>query len=124
MLTFGLVLVRLARSVASNLSDPEFRALLYLLAVMLVGGTVFYSSVEGWGVLDALFFCVATLSTVGYGDLTPQSSYGKLFTILYILVGVGIFASIVGKIALAEIRRPSLGREQQNERSAASDSGD
>jgi voltage-gated potassium channel len=124
MLMFGLTLLRLARAVFRSLHDPEFRALLYLLVLILIGGSVFYTSVEGWGALDALFFCVATLSTVGYGDLTPQTSWGKVFTIMYIFMGVGIFASIIGKIALLEIRRSVLQPDQVPDRVAGAEPTD
>jgi voltage-gated potassium channel len=106
MFTFLIAFVRLFSSVRRSLADPEFRALLALLVSLLLGGTIFYSRVEGWPMLDALYFAVATLSTTGYGDLTPTTNGGKIFTIVYIAIGVGVFAALVGKIALAEIRRP------------------
>lgn len=106
MLTFLIAFVRLFNSVRRSLADPEFRALLAMLGLLLLGGTVFYSRVEGWPMLDALYFAVATLSTTGYGDLAPTTNAGKIFTIVYIALGVGVFAALVGKIALADIRRP------------------
>jgi hypothetical protein len=38
--------------------------------------------------IDALYFSVTTVSTVGLGDLSPQTDIGKLFTVVYIFVGV------------------------------------
>lgn len=55
-------------------------------------GAVFYHYVEGLSWLDSFYFCVITLTTVGYGDITPQTDIGKVFTIFYILIGVGIIA--------------------------------
>jgi hypothetical protein len=54
---------------------------------LLVIGTVFYSVVEGWSPLDSLYFSMITLTTVGYGDLTPSTPASRSFTVLYILVG-------------------------------------
>jgi len=61
-------------------------------AVLLIG-TVFYHYVESLRWLDSLYFSVITLTTVGYGDITPKTDIGKAFTIGYVLVGVGIIAS-------------------------------
>lgn len=74
-----------------------------VLAVsIVVSGTVFYSQVEGWSVVDALYFCVVTLTTIGFGDIAPVTTAGKLFTIAYSLIGIGVLASFVTAIALAE----------------------
>ncbi len=68
--------------------------LLVIFAVIGIG-TVFYHRVESLSWLDSIYFCVITLTTVGYGDIAPQTSAGKIFTIFYILIGVGIIASSV-----------------------------
>lgn len=60
---------------------------------VLSAGAVFYHIVEGLEWLDAFYLCTITLATVGYGDITPHSDAGKLFTIFYVLVGIGIIAT-------------------------------
>lgn len=54
-------------------------------------GTIFYHLVEKWRWLDSLYFTVITLSTVGYGDFAPKTDAGKIFTIFYVFIGIGIF---------------------------------
>lgn len=54
--------------------------------------------VEGWRWIDSLYFSVITLSTVGYGDLTPQTDPGKVFTMLYIFSGIGIIFGFINAI--------------------------
>jgi voltage-gated potassium channel len=61
---------------------------LLALAVVLGGGTLGYS-VIGLSPLDALYQTVTTVSTVGFRELFPQSTSGKVFTIALILTGVG-----------------------------------
>lgn len=72
-----------------------FRVLLGLTILTLSVGTVFYHFVEGFSWLDAYYFSVVTLATVGYGDLTPHTNFGKLFTTFYIFIGVGIITTFI-----------------------------
>jgi len=99
MLSFLLTLGRFARVIWKGLHDPEFRALIVLVVVLLTSGTVFYNRVEGWSVLDSLYFSVITLATVGYGDLSPSTPASKVFTMVYILLGIGILVTFVTKVA-------------------------
>jgi voltage-gated potassium channel len=84
--------------------DPAIRALALAVAVVLAIGTFFYWSVEGWSLLDSLYFTVVALSTVGFGDFAPETTFGKLFTILYIFIGVAL---IMG-FATAIVQRSRL----------------
>lgn len=43
--------------------------------------------------LDAVYFTVVTISTVGYGDIVPVTMLGKAFTIILLFIGLGVFAS-------------------------------
>jgi voltage-gated potassium channel len=79
MIEFFLSTLRLARSVASAWRrDPQFRSLVFLVLITLLGGTIFYSTVEGWSIVDAFYFSVTTLSTVGSGDLAPTTTVVEL----------------------------------------------
>jgi hypothetical protein len=61
-----------------------------LILILLFGGAFFYINVEKWRFIDALYFAAATMTTVGYGDISPRTDVGKLFTIVYLFVSVGI----------------------------------
>jgi hypothetical protein len=73
--------------------DPATRGPLLLVVSLLIAGTAFYTLVEGWTVVDAFYFSAMSLGTVGYGDLVPETDVGKLFTVFYVLVGIGILVS-------------------------------
>jgi voltage-gated potassium channel Kch len=54
--------------------------------------------VEGWSAVDALYFSVITMATIGYGDLSPVTTAGKVFTMFYALLSVGVFVALAAKI--------------------------
>lgn len=99
LFTFFTTLYGLLRAAVSALRDPEFRALLFLLFILLTVGTVFYEAVEGWRWLDALYFSVVTLTTIGYGDLVVRTDAGKIFTMIYIFLGLGTIFGFVEHVA-------------------------
>mmetsp|Transcript_116956 Transcript_116956/g.342511 ORF Transcript_116956/g.342511 Transcript_116956/m.342511 type:complete len:379 (-) Transcript_116956:48-1184(-) len=45
---------------------------------------------ESWSIIDALYFSMATMSTVGFGDFHPKGDGSKVFTGLYILIGITV----------------------------------
>jgi len=97
----GLLLqsYRLVRAVLRLVRQPEGRALTLLVVLQLLGGTVFYTLTEGWRWLDALYFSVTTLVTVGLGDLAPATDAGKVFTMVFILTGAGLLAAFISMLA-------------------------
>lgn len=86
------------RTIISFLSDPEYRELLFTTWIVLAAGSIGYHYIEGWGWLDSLYFSVITLTTIGYGDLAPKTDAGKLFTIVYIVIGLGIILSFINTV--------------------------
>ena len=75
------------------LRDPVVRRILIAVTALVAIGCVFYPLVEGWSLLNSLYFCVVALTTVGFGDPAPETAAGKLFTILYLISGVALFAA-------------------------------
>ena len=61
-----------------------------MIMIVLFGGATFYHYVEKWRYLDSVYFSSYTLTTVGYGDFAPKTDAGKIFTIVYVFMGVGI----------------------------------
>jgi len=51
---------------------------------------------EPWSMVDSLYYCVVTVSTVGYGDLTPSTTLGKWIATFYMLVGIGLVGLALG----------------------------
>lgn len=101
MLSLLIAIRVFVRALRIALRESEFRSLALIASSMLGIGTVFYHSVEGWGWLDSLYFCVITLATVGYGDFTPQTDLGKIFTMIYLVLGIGLLVAVLTKLSQA-----------------------
>jgi len=105
MVSFVLTMSRFVRGLVLALREPGFSSTLILTTIILVSGTIFYNGVEGWSVIDSLYFCVMTLTTIGYGDLHPTTDLSKVFTIIYSIAGIGSFVALVTQIARAQLER-------------------
>ena len=77
---------------------------LLALAAALMLGTVGFHLVEGWPLTDSFYVTVQTLTTVGYGDLPPQSNRGRFFAILIMLIGAGGVALAVSTIVQSVVK--------------------
>ncbi len=80
-------------------------SLILTLVLIIAGGTVFFRWAEGWTWLDAYFFTVVTLSTVGYGSLVPATAIGKIGTTVFILLGLGVFAVAIQQFGTFAMRK-------------------
>lgn len=69
-------------------------------AIAALGGGALFSTLEkGYSVWDGVWWAMATMTTVGYGDLSPHSTGGRLVGIALMLIGIGFVALLTGAIA-------------------------
>jgi voltage-gated potassium channel len=96
----------------------RFRLPAVLLGVVIVYGIAGYSAIEGWNLLDSFYMTIITISTVGYSELHPLSTTGRLFTSTLIVVGVGTMLYGFGVFAetLTDNTFVNYRRERQLER--------
>ncbi len=104
-ISFLRALRDLIRAIAEVARDPETRALPVIAGVLILTGTVFYWLTEGWTVVQAFYFSVITLTTVGYGDFSPTTAGTQIFTVVYILLGIGVLVALLTSIAQAYIKQ-------------------
>jgi hypothetical protein len=99
-----------------NRIAKRLRLYALILASVLAGSTFGFMLAEGMGFVDALYFSVVTVATVGYGDLHPVTDAGKLLAVAVIITGVGTFLSVLanGAELLLERRQEVFRRERVN----------
>jgi len=70
-------------------------------SLFVVAGTVFFVTYPGEGksVVEAFYMSIITLTTVGFGDFTPSTPGGRLFSIFWMVFGTAAFADMVGKLS-------------------------
>lgn len=97
----------------------RFVAALVGIVLLIVGGTFGYMVLAHMTPLDALYMTVITISTVGYGEVKPLDTEGRLFTMGLIVTGVGtafyLFAVITQLVVEGQLRQ-FLGRAAMKHR--------
>jgi voltage-gated potassium channel Kch len=104
-------------AIFAALRAPQVKAL--MVFCLLISGlqAIVFSVVEGWSLLDGLYFAVVTMATVGYGDLAPQTGFGKLAAVAFMFVGIGIFVLTFSALAqefLREVARASTPKPESD----------
>lgn len=99
----------------------EIRGLLAVtLGTILMGAWFYYQfepTITTW--VDAYYFTVITLTTIGYGDFSPTIPLTKLFTTVYVFVGLGIIAGLIGLVGEAVIEDANTRSKNQESNAEA-----
>jgi voltage-gated potassium channel len=88
-----------------------------LTVIIVIVGTIGYMIIEGWGLLDALYMTIITLTTVGYSEVQPLSRLGRIYTVGLIFLGFGFFVYVAGAVVQFMVEgqiRNILGRQRLN----------
>jgi hypothetical protein len=94
---------RFARTVREASKDEQFVPLFGAAASLLVLGTFVYTIGGSWSIVGGFYFAVATLTTSSIADpgLVLDDPWLKVFTAFYVMIGIGIFVALVGRLGLA-----------------------
>jgi hypothetical protein len=107
----------------SDVNDAAYeltlRECLLLTMVLLGCGAIAYSYVfEQWTILDSLYFTTVALTTVGYGDITPTTRWGRLFASIFAMGGIVILGLALGVVGSRMVEAEIEATEKMKERSS------
>lgn len=92
-------LLRLEPLARMVFSMEGVRATASLALLTAVAGGAGFAAQEGISFGNGLYWAVTTMTTVGYGDITPKSAEGKVMAVVVMLVGIGTATLVVGAVA-------------------------
>ena len=116
-----IVTLALWKALRSLWQSPASQGLLVASGAILVVGAGFYRFVEDLSWVDSFYLAVITLTTVGYGDLAPETTAGRLFTTVYVIVGVGLLVALLSEVAHAVV--DDMGETRNRDDSAGDHDG-
>jgi voltage-gated potassium channel len=105
-----------------QLSKPVIAAATTIL-IFLGMGTIVYHALEKWSWVECLYFSTYSLTTVGYGDFAPTNDASRLFTVFYLLTGVGAVVASLGVIGARYLEIRDKKVRERMAKMKASDNG-
>lgn len=98
---------RLRDAIKYAAKEESFAAIFGAGVFLVILGTITYSLAEGWNVVDAFYFSVATLTTSSIADPDLELTSGaiKVFTAFYVLTGIGILVELARQIGIGFVKQ-------------------
>ena len=96
-------------------SDLKIKIIISTLATLLAIGTVAFKILEPFTWIQAFYFSVATMTTVGYGDLVPSTDFSRLIVAIYALVSITLYVSLAAFLGVWYLeRREKVEQQKRN----------
>jgi Ion channel len=120
MLSVYLMYRRFARALKIAAQDEGFVQIFGAGTLLVIVGTLTYTTSQGWSLINGFYFAIATLTTSSIADpsLTIESGWIKAFTVIYILIGIGILVELARQVGFAFVE---VHRQDQATRQAKRD---
>ena len=103
MAAFLIPLLKSVKTLVRQLRRSNVGIALIPIFLLLIIGTIAFSLLEGWSWFDSLYATVITITTVGYGDLSPTTVLGRIFAIIFTLVAIGLAGYAISTLAVVII---------------------
>ena len=105
------------RSIFNFIEKTHLNYIFFTLLIIVVAGSIAILVLESSPTaeintpLDAVWYVVSTITTVGYGDIVPLSPGGKMLGIILMIVGVGFFSILTATLSSYFMRE--IGSEEE-----------
>ncbi|MCH4823455.1 potassium channel protein [Gramella lutea] len=97
-----------------ELIDSKLRLAVVLIILVFITGVIGFHFLYDYTWIDALYMTIITISTVGYGEVQPMGTYGKLFTSVFIITGLFIFGFGLSTITEYVLNKNNIGNLKRN----------
>ncbi|MDO5156579.1 MAG: ion channel [Eubacteriales bacterium] len=90
-----------------------FKYMVFITCIMVLVGGVLIHFAEGMSISDGIWWAFVTASTVGYGDISPQTFYGRVIAMFLMLVGIGLIGSLTSTLTSYFMRTSKIEKKNQ-----------
>lgn len=106
---------RIKRNFDEFITTNNFNYTLGIALVIIIGGSVIMSIVEKISLGDAIWWSIVTVTTVGYGDISPQTPMGRVVATLLMIMGIGFISSLTSTLSTYFIKKEEKRHKKTNE---------
>jgi voltage-gated potassium channel len=99
MLTRVIILFNTAHRSYKKAAQTGLLPLIIPFLILIIVGTFVYARLENWTLIESLYATIITITTVGYGDFSPQTVSGRIFAIFFTLFAIGLAGYSISAIA-------------------------
>ena len=96
---------RVKRNFDEFIRTNNFNYTLSIALIIVFIGSVIMSIVEKISLGDALWWSIVTVTTVGYGDISPKTSIGRFVAAIVMIVGIGFISSLTSTLSTYFIKK-------------------
>ncbi|MDO4305594.1 MAG: ion channel [Eubacteriales bacterium] len=89
------------------LNTNGFKYILFVTALTILTSGILIHYAEGMSIEDGIWWAFVTATTVGYGDISPHSFYGRMIAMVLMLLGIGLIGSITSTLTSYFLQSPS-----------------